>query len=58
MRGAVHEWATNKRIEDSRFEYSWLYSWMVFGVTALGETIRIMKEVDAAIVSAGGWAVK
>jgi hypothetical protein len=25
---AVHEFFTNARMEDSRFEYSWLHSWM------------------------------
>jgi hypothetical protein len=25
----VHEFFTNKRMEDSRFENSWFYSWMV-----------------------------
>jgi len=27
-------------------------------VTALGETIRLMAEVDGVIESAGGWAMK
>lgn len=27
-------------------------------VTALGETIRLMAEVDGVIESAGGWPVK
>jgi hypothetical protein len=27
-------------------------------VSALGETIRLMREVDAVIESAGGWPVK
>jgi hypothetical protein len=31
---------------------------MVFGVTALGKTIRLMAEADDVIESAGGWAVK
>jgi hypothetical protein len=27
-------------------------------VSALGETIRLMREVDGVIESAGGWAVR
>jgi hypothetical protein len=34
----VHEYFTNARIEDSRFEYSWLHSWMV--VFARVESLR------------------
>ena len=34
----VHEFFTNKRMEDSRFEYSWLHSWMV--VFARVESLR------------------
>jgi hypothetical protein len=40
----VHEFLiTNKRTEDSRFEYSWFYSWMVAcfaGVVARVESLR------------------
>ncbi len=25
----VHEFSTNARMDDSRFEYSWLHSWMI-----------------------------
>jgi len=36
------------------------HSWMVFGVTALRETIRSLRvvEVDAVIDINGGWPVK
>ena len=39
----VHELFTNARMEDSRFEYSWFYSWMVVcfaGVVARVESLR------------------
>jgi len=39
----VHEFFTNARMEDSRFEYSRLYSWMVVcfaGVVARVEGLR------------------
>ena len=39
----VHEFFTNKRMEDSRFEYSWFHSWMVVrfaGVVARVEGLR------------------
>ena len=34
----VHEFLTNARMEDSRFEYSWFHSWMV--VFARVESLR------------------
>ena len=34
----VHEFFTNARMEDSRFEYSWFHSWMV--VLAQVESLR------------------
>ena len=34
----VHEFFTNARMEDSRFEYSWLHSWMI--VLAQVESLR------------------
>jgi hypothetical protein len=39
----VHEYFTNARMEDSRFEYSWFHSWMVVhfaGVVARVESLR------------------
>jgi hypothetical protein len=39
----VREFFTNARMEDSRFEYSWLHSWMVVrlaGVVARVEGLR------------------
>jgi hypothetical protein len=38
----VHEFFTNKRMEDARFEYSWLHSWMV--VFARVESLRGRME--------------
>ena len=37
----VHEFFTNKRMEDSRFEYSRLHSWMV--VFARVELLRAVR---------------
>jgi len=48
----VHEYFTNKRMADSRFEHSWSHSWMVVHVA--GVVARAVVELSRDIESLRG----
>jgi hypothetical protein len=39
----VHEFFTNKRMDDSRFEYSWFHSWMVVHVASVAARVESLR---------------
>ena len=45
----VHELFTNARMEDSRFEYSWFYSWMVvcFAGVVARASCRVYRDIES-----------